>query len=198
MKPDPAKNQAWGAIGAHSGVFPKIPARDFSSGAIYFRGKCAPNAPQTPTGPGADSEKIGYSAPENCGEPGLRAPPGGQPPEEGPGATFNRWHTEPRQPAAHPPGRPCRGGASAPRWRPCPFTRHPHRPGIASRASRPCGRMDRPRLPFPGTASARPSICHGQPAPADPRQRIPAQAGRPCHPPESRPHAGFRRSCCKE
>lgn len=33
------------------------------------------------------------------------------------------------QPEAHSPGRPCRGGASAPRWRPCPFTRHPHDSG---------------------------------------------------------------------
>lgn len=150
MKPDPAKNQVWGAIGAHLGVFPKIPARDFFSGAIYFRGKCAPNAPQTPAGPGADSEKMGYSAPENRRIPGLRAPPGRAPRQEGPGATFNRWHTEPRQPAAHSPGGSCRGGASVARWRPCPFTRHPHRPGIASRAPRPCCRMDRPRLLFPG------------------------------------------------
>lgn len=38
----------------------------------------------------------------------------------------------------------------------------------------------------------------GQPAPADPRQRIPAQAGSPCRPPDSRPEAGFRRSSQKE
>lgn len=90
MKPDTAKNQAWGAFGAHLGVFPKIPARDFFLGAIYFRGKCAPNAPQTPAVPGADSEKMGHSAPENRRIPGLRAPPGRAPRQEGPGATMCR------------------------------------------------------------------------------------------------------------
>jgi hypothetical protein len=90
MKPDPAKNQAWGAFGAHSGVFPKIPARDISLEPIYFRGKCAPNAPQPPAGPGTDSEKMGHSGIENCGEPGLRAPPARGPRQKGPGATMCR------------------------------------------------------------------------------------------------------------
>lgn len=103
-----------------------------------------------------------------------------------------------RQPAAHSPGRPCRGGASAPRWRPCPFTGHPHRPGIASRASRPCRLLDRPHLLLSGTTLAALRSLASQPGPADPRQRIPAQAGSPCRPLDSQPEAGFRRSCCKE
>jgi len=98
-----------------------------------------------------------------------------------------------RLPAAHTPGRSRRGGASVARWWPCPFTRHPHRPGIDSRASRPCRRVDRPRHLFPGTALPVPRSCAGQPGPADPCQRIPAQAGRPCRPLDSQPEAGFRR-----
>lgn len=101
-------------------------------------------------------------------------------------------------PAARSPGRQCRGGASAARWRPCPFIRHLQRRGITSRASRPCLLFDWPPLLLSGTAPAVLRSSAAQPCPADPRQRIPAQAGRPCRPPDSRPEAGFRRSCCKE
>ena len=165
MKPDPAKNQAWGAFGAHSGVFPKIPARDIPLEPIYFRGKCAPNAPQTPAGPGADSEKMGYGEPENRRIPGLRAPPGRAPRQEGPGATMcrrlpsgrttgstlarppvSRWRigsplsAVPAHPAPAPPGDRLARAAPLPPPKPAtpPVPRHrARRPSIWCQSTRP-------------------------------------------------------------
>lgn len=193
MKPDTAKNQAWGAFGAHSGVFPKIPAREVSLEPIYFRGKCAPNAPQTPAGPGADSEKMGYSAPENRRIPGLRAPPGRAPRQEGPGATMCR-----RLPGGRTTGSTLARPPVSRRRIGCPLAAA----SVHHSPAPPGDRLTRsPSLPPLGPA-ALPAIRHGlavfrsvagQSGPADPRQRIPAHAGRPCRPPDSRSEAGFRR-----
>lgn len=199
MKPDPAKNQAWGAFGAHSGVFPKIPARDIPLEPIYFRGKCAPNAPQTPAGPGADSEKMGYGEPENRRIPGLRAPPGRGPRQKGPGATMCRRLRSERTTGGTPARRPVSRRRIGSPLAAVPVLPAPARLGGSSRAlavlaASWTGRAScypAPRLPVLRSLAS-------QSGPADPSQRIPAHAGRPCRPPDSRPHAGFRRSCCKE
>lgn len=194
MKPDPAKNQAWGAFGAHSGVFPKIPARDIPLEPIYFRGKCAPNAPQTPAGPGADSEKMGYGEPENRRIPGLRAPPGRAPRQEGPGATMCRRLPSGRATGSTLARRPVSRRRIGSPLAAARVLRAPARPrGDASRAPRLCRLLDRPRLLLSGTGLSVFRSVAVQPGPADPRQRIPAHAGRPCRPPDLRPEAGFRR-----
>lgn len=135
MKPDTAKNQAWGAFGAHSGVFPKIPARDFFLGAIYFRGKCAPNAPQSLAGPGAVLPKRwAIARPRIVGYRGSAHPPAEPPGRRDPERRCAGGCRAGGQPAAHSPGGPCRGGASAPRWRPRAFSGHRHGPGGTPRA----------------------------------------------------------------
>lgn len=193
MKPDPAENRLWDAIGTHSGVFPKNPARDFSSGAIYFPVQCVPLRPEPTPGRGRIPKRWAMARPRIVGYRGSAHPPAEPPARKDPERGCAGGCRADGQPAAHSPGRPCRGGASVARWRPCPFIRHPHRPGIASRDSGPCRLSDRPRLLFPGTGLAVFRSGAGQPGPADPRQWIPAHAGRPCRPPDSRPHAGNRR-----
>lgn len=121
-------------------------------------------------------QKMGYSDSENCQTPGLRAPPGQHPPEEGPGATINRWHIEPGCSAAHTPGCPCHAPARLPG-------------GGCARASGNCtargssaqhrhvAASHRPPAARPGPRHCCPRSATDQPGPPDPGGRFHCQRG---------------------
>ncbi len=84
-------------MGTHWEGFSINPREGDFLGANIFPGQMRPLASLL----GVEPEKMGYGESEIYREPGLRAPPGGRPRPEGPGATVNRWHIDSRQPAAH-------------------------------------------------------------------------------------------------
>lgn len=188
MKHKPAEKQVRGRMGTHWEGFSINPREGFLLRSNIFPDQMRPLASPSR---GRIPKRWAIARPRIVGYRGSAHPPAEAPARRDPERQCAGGCGANGQPEAHPPGGPCRGGASAPRWRPCPFSRHPHDSG---------DRLARlPSLPPLGPA-APPAIRHGvaafrsgavQPGPADPRQRIPAHAGRPCRPPDSRPEAGF-------
>lgn len=189
MEHKPAEKQARGRMGTHWEGFSINPRERFLLRSNIFPDQMRPLASPSR---GRIPKRWAIARPRIVGYRGSAHPPEGIPPRKDPERQCAGGCRADGQPAAHSPSGSCRGGASVVRWRPCPFTLHPHRPGIASRAPRFYRLLDRPHLLLSGTGLAVSRSVAGQSGPADPRQRIPAHAGRPCRPPDSRSEAGFR------